>query len=154
MREEKESLVANKGKITCNRSILLSIVNLATKEICGVSRLTSSFKNKLSNILRSFCNIFRLTPHTAPAFASPLPSSTWPRRRARWPSRLRRNSKTSRTVRNWWPQKSETRTSRRQILEWFFGNGATAWFWCSCSLPLTPKTWFCAENSLSRCSRR
>ncbi|MBO4412466.1 MAG: Asp23/Gls24 family envelope stress response protein [Clostridia bacterium] len=50
MKEEKDSLVGNKGKITCNRSILLSIVNLATKEICGVSKLTSTFKNKITNI--------------------------------------------------------------------------------------------------------
>lgn len=50
MREDKESLVANKGKITCNRSILLSIVNLATKEICGVSKLTSTFKNRIANM--------------------------------------------------------------------------------------------------------
>ena len=49
MAEERDVIVANKGKITCNRSILLSIINLATKEICGVSRLASSFKSKISN---------------------------------------------------------------------------------------------------------
>lgn len=49
MGEERDLIVKNKGKITCNRSILLSIINLATKEICGVSGLTSSFKAKLAN---------------------------------------------------------------------------------------------------------
>lgn len=49
MTEERDIIAANKGKITCNRSILLSIINLATKEICGVSRLASSFKSKISN---------------------------------------------------------------------------------------------------------
>ena len=49
MGEERDIIAANKGKITCNRSILLSIINLATKEICGVSRLASSFKSKVSN---------------------------------------------------------------------------------------------------------
>lgn len=34
---------SNKGKITCNRSILLSIINLATKEIDGVSSLCDNF---------------------------------------------------------------------------------------------------------------
>ena len=30
----------NKGSITCNKNILLSIINLATKEISGVSSLS------------------------------------------------------------------------------------------------------------------
>lgn len=50
MGEDRDLMVKNKGKITCNRSILLSIINLATKEICGVSRLAPSFKTKFSNI--------------------------------------------------------------------------------------------------------
>lgn len=33
----------NKGKVNLNRNILLSIINLAAKEITGVSRLTESF---------------------------------------------------------------------------------------------------------------
>lgn len=32
-----------KGKITCDKNILLSIINLATKEIKGVARLTNSY---------------------------------------------------------------------------------------------------------------
>ena len=34
----------NKGKITCNKNILLSIINLATKEISGVASLKKKFK--------------------------------------------------------------------------------------------------------------
>ena len=37
----------DKGKITCDRNILLSIISLATKEISGVSRLQDSFLMKL-----------------------------------------------------------------------------------------------------------
>ncbi len=48
--ENKNSITRYKGKITCNRSILLSIINLATKEICGVSGLACSFKSKVSSI--------------------------------------------------------------------------------------------------------
>lgn len=33
----------NKGKVSCNRDILLSIINLATKEITGVSSLCANF---------------------------------------------------------------------------------------------------------------
>ncbi|MDD4110135.1 MAG: Asp23/Gls24 family envelope stress response protein [Clostridia bacterium] len=47
--ENKNSITRYKGKITCNRSILLSIINLATKEICGVSSLSSSFKSKFKS---------------------------------------------------------------------------------------------------------
>ena len=56
MAEERDVIAANKGKITCNRSILLSIINLATKEICGVSRLASSFKSKISNFFTKNSN--------------------------------------------------------------------------------------------------
>ena len=50
MGEEKDIIARNKGKITCNRNILLSIINLATKEICGVSRLSPNFKSKIVNL--------------------------------------------------------------------------------------------------------
>lgn len=33
----------NKGKVSCNKNILLSIINLATKEIAGVTSLCASF---------------------------------------------------------------------------------------------------------------
>ncbi|MBE7074435.1 MAG: Asp23/Gls24 family envelope stress response protein [Clostridiales bacterium] len=49
-----DGLSANKGKTTCNRNILLSVISLATKEISGVSELVDTpsivlkrmFKNK------------------------------------------------------------------------------------------------------------
>lgn len=50
MRENKNVIQKYKGKITCNRSILLSIIDLATREICGVSGLASSFKSKISSM--------------------------------------------------------------------------------------------------------
>ncbi len=40
----------NKGKITCNKNILLSIINLATKEISGVASLTNKFKNAFAKL--------------------------------------------------------------------------------------------------------
>ena len=43
----------NKGKVTCNKNILLSIINLATKEIAGVSSLCDNFG---SGIKRLFSN--------------------------------------------------------------------------------------------------
>lgn len=45
----KTPITRYKGKITCNRSILLSIIDLATKEISGVSALASSFKSKIKS---------------------------------------------------------------------------------------------------------
>ncbi len=51
--ESKNPITRYKGKITCNRSILLSIINLATKEICGVSSLASSFKSKVKSVFSS-----------------------------------------------------------------------------------------------------
>ncbi len=36
--------VSQKGKVSYNKAILLSIVNLATKEVDGVARLYSNFK--------------------------------------------------------------------------------------------------------------
>ena len=50
MSEKKNVIQKYKGKITCNRSILLSIIDLATREICGVSGLASSFKSKISSM--------------------------------------------------------------------------------------------------------
>lgn len=38
----QESLGSSKGKITCDRKILLSIISLATKEISGVSDLVNT----------------------------------------------------------------------------------------------------------------
>lgn len=49
MSENKNSITRYKGKITCNRNILLSIIDLATREICGVSGLASSFRSKISS---------------------------------------------------------------------------------------------------------
>lgn len=43
----------NKGKVTCNKNILLSIINLATKEIAGVSSLCDNFG---SGIKKMFSN--------------------------------------------------------------------------------------------------
>lgn len=40
----------NKGKVSCNRDILLSIVSLATKEITGVSCLCANFGNGLKKM--------------------------------------------------------------------------------------------------------
>lgn len=40
----------NKGKISCNRDILLSIVSLATKEVSGVSCLCANFGNGLKKV--------------------------------------------------------------------------------------------------------
>ena len=42
MVEYDENNISNKGKTTCNRSILLSIISLATKEISGVSELVDT----------------------------------------------------------------------------------------------------------------
>ncbi len=50
--ENKEQLVRYKGKITCNRSILMSIINLATREICGVSGLANISKFKMLNFIK------------------------------------------------------------------------------------------------------
>jgi uncharacterized alkaline shock family protein YloU len=38
----------NKGKVFYNKNILLSIINLAAKEIAGVSKLNNSFASKIS----------------------------------------------------------------------------------------------------------
>lgn len=43
----------SRGKVTCNKNILLSIISLATKEISGVSSLCDSFGDGLK---RTFSN--------------------------------------------------------------------------------------------------
>jgi uncharacterized alkaline shock family protein YloU len=40
----------HKGYVFYNKSILLSIINLAAKEIAGVSRLNNSFASKISKL--------------------------------------------------------------------------------------------------------
>lgn len=40
----------NKGKVTTNKNILLSIINLATKEIDGVSKLTQTFGSSIKSL--------------------------------------------------------------------------------------------------------
>ena len=50
MTDNKNTITRYKGKITCNRNILLSIIDLATREICGVSGLASSFKSKVARL--------------------------------------------------------------------------------------------------------
>lgn len=42
MVEMEENVINNKGKITCDRKILLSIISLAAKEISGVSELVDT----------------------------------------------------------------------------------------------------------------
>ena len=51
MVELDENLNANKGKITCDRKILLSIISLAAKEISGVSELVDTPVTKLKRIV-------------------------------------------------------------------------------------------------------
>lgn len=46
MVEMEENLNNNKGKITCDRKILLSIISLAAKEINGVSELVDTATTK------------------------------------------------------------------------------------------------------------
>ena len=48
---EIEECVNNKGKITCDRKILLSIISLAAKEISGVSELVDTPSTKLNRIV-------------------------------------------------------------------------------------------------------
>ena len=51
MVEMEENLNNNKGKITCDRKILLSIISLAAKEISGVSELVDTPITKLKRIV-------------------------------------------------------------------------------------------------------
>lgn len=48
----ENDLQENKGKITCDRNILLSIISLATKEISGVSSLQDSFGMKFARFFK------------------------------------------------------------------------------------------------------
>ncbi len=50
MVEMEENVNDNKGKVTCDRKILLSIISLATKEISGVSELVDTAETKLKRI--------------------------------------------------------------------------------------------------------
>lgn len=47
---ENQAKGNNKGKITCNKSILLSIINLATKEIAGVDSLCENFASGIKKL--------------------------------------------------------------------------------------------------------
>lgn len=51
MAEFYNELQENKGKITCDRNILLSIISLATKEISGVSALVDKRFMKLKKLI-------------------------------------------------------------------------------------------------------
>ena len=51
MVEMEEKQYNNKGKITCDRKILLSIISLAAKEISGVSELVDTPVTKLKRII-------------------------------------------------------------------------------------------------------
>src|SRR5574344_1761590 len=51
--ELNDEMYANKnkkGKVTCNKNILLSIINLATKEIPGVSSLCDNFASGIKKV--------------------------------------------------------------------------------------------------------
>ncbi len=50
MAEIINDLNQDKGKITCDRNILLSIISLATKEISGVASLEDSFWMKFKKV--------------------------------------------------------------------------------------------------------
>lgn len=50
LNEEIYSNKSNKGKVTCNKNILLSIINLATKEIAGVSSLCDNFGSGIKKL--------------------------------------------------------------------------------------------------------
>lgn len=41
---------SNKGKVNCNKNILLSIISLATKEIAGVSSLCDNFGSGIKKL--------------------------------------------------------------------------------------------------------
>lgn len=55
MRYQADNIVntSNKGRVFCNKNILLSIINLAAKEISGVSKLNKTFAGKLSKLFSS-----------------------------------------------------------------------------------------------------
>lgn len=43
-------VIKNKGKVNCNKNVLLSIINLAAKEISGVDSLCSNFSSGLKKL--------------------------------------------------------------------------------------------------------
>ncbi len=43
-------VIKNKGKVNCNKNVLLSIINLAAKEISGVDSLCSNFGSGLKKL--------------------------------------------------------------------------------------------------------
>lgn len=49
----EDNVSANKGKTTCNRRILLSIISLATKEISGVSELVDTPSTVLKRLFKN-----------------------------------------------------------------------------------------------------
>lgn len=50
LNDEMYSNKTNRGKVTCNKNILLSIINLATKEISGVASLCDNFGSGLKKL--------------------------------------------------------------------------------------------------------
>lgn len=50
MVDMEENLIENRGKITCDKKILLSIISLAAKEISGVSELVDTAQTKLKRV--------------------------------------------------------------------------------------------------------
>lgn len=48
-----EKTIANQGKLTCNKNILFSIVNLATKEISGIVGLSSKTGNIFTRFIQN-----------------------------------------------------------------------------------------------------
>lgn len=49
----EDNISANKGKTTCNKRILLSIISLATKEISGVSELVDTPATALKRFFKN-----------------------------------------------------------------------------------------------------
>lgn len=48
-----KAVVNNNGQVSCNKSIVLSIISLATKEITGVASMDSRFTSKVKD---KFCS--------------------------------------------------------------------------------------------------
>ena len=49
---KNENEISYKGKLSCDKKILLSIISLATEEINGVSALKDNFVSKVKNVFR------------------------------------------------------------------------------------------------------
>lgn len=49
---KNENELSYKGKLSCDKKILLSIISLATEEINGVSMLKDSFSSKFKNFFK------------------------------------------------------------------------------------------------------